>query len=43
MIEKISKGKMSKFLDDNSLESNLDNGPQKSLRYIERKLINKAA
>ena len=41
MIEKISKGKISKFLNDNSLiKSNLDYGSKKkSKRYFKRKFF----
>ena len=41
MAEKISKGKISKFLNDNSLLNQImDNGSKKkSFRYIKRKFI----
>ena len=33
MVEKISQGKIAKFLNDNSTKSNLDNGSKKYLIF----------
>ena len=40
IVEKIAQGKLNKFLNDNSLKPDLDNGSQKkSIRYFKRKFI----
>ena len=40
MVEKI-KGKISKFINDNTLKSGLDNGSKKSLRYFKENKVDK--